>query len=900
MKPVGRQEPTTTIDRVGTDLSRPRPAALRPSLFSPTKFLVPAAPATLVSRPALVRLLDAGDERSLTIVVGSPGAGKSVLLGEWFRRLPDGEGAWLSADRGDADPTRFWRGVIAAVQQVEPTFGVETARLLAADGLVSPDALEGLLTDDARLERRIRLVIDDFQLVSPVAADQLRHLLERGLRHLRVLLGSRSDPAVGLHRLRLREELCEIREADLRLGLDETAELLGRIGVATADLETSALHARTEGWAAGVQLAALMLRASDDPATALREFTGSVQTIAGYLTAEVLSSQPDRIRRFLEDTCIVDELDASLGEALTTDDRDGHATPTAEAVSLQEIEEANLFLSRVDDQGSTFRYHQLFAEVLRYQLQVRHPARWREQHRRAAEWHLANDNISLATRHFWLAGDRDRPARLLRDHIIPVYVGRGSPPLADVRLQLTDDELLAGPGDVASYGLALVLNGLAGQACDLLERILTRSGPGGLTALDRVHISFVLSAATLQRGDTAASVAHAEEGFATATTAHLADDDWTATAIPSAIRACAWEGSFAEADALAGRLDRRRDAHLATVDLPAAVAFARYEAGRLPEAERLARSAHEAARSMDTSGSGPDVAARAVLGNVLVEQGRLDEGILELEAVVASGRAERIPMTVLAAFGLSRARRAQGDFDGALEAIGAARHHLRSITPGTTVPERIDVAEAVFRLSIGELDRAADLVAGLRPGNRRSVGESWIAVAQGRVDDAVALLAGAPAPATPRQELALAMARLRIAVVRGDADLGSSAHDALEAAEAVGFLLPIAEAGSTVLEAVQHAARHRPRTAFVERLLATRPLPLPEGLATPRFPFEELTARELEVLRYLGTSMSNQEIADALFLSVNTVKTHIKHVLRKLVAGSRAEAVQRARALHYL
>ncbi len=169
------------------------PTATRPPVFARTKFLAPPPRDTVVSRPALVRRLTAAEHLPLTLVVGSPGSGKSSVLSEWFRATDDGTNAWLAADRGDGDVTRFWQGFIRAVQQVDPTFGVEAADLITLDGEVSSDALEALLADDAAYDDRIHLVIDDFHLVALEAAEQLFHLLERGLAHVRLLIGSRSE-----------------------------------------------------------------------------------------------------------------------------------------------------------------------------------------------------------------------------------------------------------------------------------------------------------------------------------------------------------------------------------------------------------------------------------------------------------------------------------------------------------------------------------------------------------------------------------------------------------------------------------------------------------------------------------------------------------------------------------
>lgn len=822
-----------------------------------------------------------------------------MLLAEWHSRRNDGTVTWLSADRSDADPTRFWRGFIAAVQQVEPTFGVEATELIAIDGFVTPDALESLLSSDALLGRPIWLVIDDFHLVAAAAAADLDQLLERRFEHLRLVIGSRSDPAVSLHRLKLRQDLAEIREADLSFSLDETTALLRGMGVDSPDLDPQLLHKRTEGWAAAVQLAALSLRESDDPAALLSGFTGSHQTIAGYLTAEVLASQPERIRRFLEATCVVEELTASLVLAITTPD---DARPAGEAaVTLQEVEAANLLLSRIDQQGTVFRYHHLFLEMLRHRLIATDLRRYEDLNRRAAEWYIAAGDVASAVDHFWLAGVRDRPGRLLRDHVISVYVDRGSAPLSAIRLSFSDDEIRSAPGDMAGYGLALILDSRGGEAVELMQRAERLVPEGDLTPADRLHLLAALTAATLQVGQTLTSVGFLERALAVAREHHLDGDNWLAALIPSGVRAYAWVGWFDAADELAIEFANRRDPHVVNVDLPGAMAMVRLMQGRHVEAAALADAAHAAAVASGTSGSGPDVAARAVSGIALADRGRLDEAEAELRGVLDACRPERIPMLLLAGIAWARLLRAGGDFDAALRALERARQLLPPGNESSPLRHRVNAVEVRVRLAMGDVEGAAAIVDTLPPTITTKVLRLLLDIAEGRLATAATGLRDPELiGATPGEGLDLALVRLRLAVEMEAPDVGSLADEVVALAEPDEALLVIAESGVGVLQAVCRASRQRPRNAFIDRLVAMRPLPQPASSATPAFPTEALTDRELDVLRYMATSMSNQEIADALFVSVNTVKTHVKHVLRKTAASSRTGAVARAKALNYL
>ena len=230
-----------------------------------------------------------------------------------------------------------------------------------------------------------------------------------------------------------------MHESDLQLDLAQTCELISKIGLDPTRIDLPLLHSRTEGWAAGIHLAALSALGSGDPAASLRALGGSSQSIAGYLAAEVLANQPDRIRRFLEDTCVVDELDEQMCEALAG--RPGDSTGPERAVdidvpTLPEVEAANLFLSRIDDAGTVFRYHQLFADLLRDQLRSRDPARFRDQHRLAADEYLRSSNISAAIDHYWAAGERDLAARVINANLLAVLHSTSALPPIDLHVDI--------------------------------------------------------------------------------------------------------------------------------------------------------------------------------------------------------------------------------------------------------------------------------------------------------------------------------------------------------------------------------------------------------------------------------------------------------------------------------
>ena len=871
-------------------------------MFARTKFLAPQPRDTLVARPALIEALRAGDALPLTIVVGSPGSGKSSLLAEWYRQADDGSVAWLAADRGDDDPSRFWRGFIRAVQQVEPAFGVEATDLITLDGRVTTDVLESLLDDDASLDERVRLVIDDFQLVSPAATQHLQHLLERGFVNLRLLLGSRSDPTVGLPRLRLAHRVCEVREADLRLQLPETRELLERLGLDPDSLDVPALQARTEGWAAGVQMAALSVVGADDAASRIRELAGTTQTIAGYLTAEVVANQPAHVQRFLEDTCVADELDAAICESLT-EAAAVHPDGTVERVTLEQLEAANLLLTRVDAAGTTFRYHHLFGDMLRHRLRANDPDRFRDQHRRAAEHHERTGDVNAALRHFWQAGRADLGAELLRHHLLAVTATSDAPPPFDISIVPSDEALRAAPANAVGYSAGLLLNGHIQLAASLVRRADRATRHQEVARLDRAHIVSARIATELALGNTAEAVDLTHEFLRMFDADELDADDWVAATLPFAARAAVWEGNMDLARGLLERMSSPRAGNVDRVDALGVLALAAMESGDLATAEGFAGDAVSAAIDLGTTGSGPEIAARAVLGTVLLETSRPTEAEPHFASAVDTIRLERVPSYVLATIGLARLQRSRGHFDGALAQLAQARARVEIDAPGPTLAARLDYAELAVRLALGEVDAAEHLAERLPAGFRQQLAMAWVQQIRRRFDVTAALYEPLlTAARTPRDLFDASLWRLRDVIERGEneATVSLATDEVLDLAHDLGFVFPIAEAGTAVLQTVVASARRRPRDPFVERLLLVQPFPRPADLARPAYGVDELSSRELIVLRYMATSMSNQEIADALYLSVNTVKTHIKHVLRKLGAGSRAEATRRATELHYL
>jgi LuxR family maltose regulon positive regulatory protein len=384
------------------------PSGLLDEPLLATKVMVPPTPAWLVARPRLLDLLTHGAQWLLTLVVAPAGAGKTMLLGCWVRSgQAPGPVAWVSLDRDDNDRARLWAYVLA---------GLRASGAVPADGLLGTlvppraDMADGfppaLVNGLAELPGPVVLVLDDaHELTDPRILADLEFLVRHAPAQLRLVLATRTDPALRLARLRLAGAVTEVRAAELAFSQAEAAELLGGLGTPLPDAEVAALWARTEGWAAGLRLAALSLQHHPDPGGFVAAFSGNDRAVADYLIGEVLDRQPADLRGFLLRTSIAERLTGGLADALTGG-RDG-------VDQLRELERTNAFVVALDPKRIIYRYHQLFAELLRAELDHQHPDEVAELHRRAARWHAADGVAADAIRHALAAEDWDHARDLL-------------------------------------------------------------------------------------------------------------------------------------------------------------------------------------------------------------------------------------------------------------------------------------------------------------------------------------------------------------------------------------------------------------------------------------------------------------------------------------------------------
>jgi LuxR family transcriptional regulator, maltose regulon positive regulatory protein len=861
----------------------------------------------VVARPGLTGRL--GGPARVTVVSAPPGSGKTVLLRCWAGQAGlDGRIAWVSAGWENREPPRFWLSAAGALRATVPGAGL-VQPLTAAPDLDGWMIAERLLKDLAPLDEPVWLVIDDVHELGPQALRQLELLIMRAPPRLRYVLATRHDLRLGLHRLRLEGELAEIRADDLRFSTDDAGQLFAAAGVRLPASAVALLVDRTEGWAAGLRLAALSLAGHPDPEQFAAGFSGTDRTVAEYLLAEVLERQPEPVRRLLLRTSILQRVNGELADLLTGD--------TGAEAALQDLEKANAFVVSLDPQRSWFRYHQMFAALLQLELRRTDPAEVTALHQTAAGWLAQHGYPVEAIRHAQAARDWDQAARLLADHWPSLYLDGQSATTRQLLAQFppaalaADAELAAvaaadelAHGSLETAGLYL---GLAEQKAAAV--------PARRQGQLRLLLGLVGLLLARQRVDLSAVAEEARRLQATAETRDAAQpclgEDLRALALISLGTTEYWTARFEDADrhlehgvTLARMIGRP---FLEFSGLAYQAAAGMYRSFAL--ATERSMQAFELARSHGWTDEPAAGTACMVLGAVLAWQGRQEEAepwVQRAERTLSADAEPAAGMGVRYVRGLLEL--ARGRDSDALAALRAAELLAgRLAMPHYLVPRtRALLLHALVRL--GEAESAEQFLANLREQDLEA-GEIRLAIAALRLaqhDPRAATVALAPVldGSAPLGRGFPCHAFILEAIARdalGDSDSAESALErALDLAEPNGTVLPFLRNPVPVLLArlSGHRSAHASLIADIQSLVAKSrsarsadgPQPLPEPLRES----------ETRVLRYLPTNLTAPEIASELYISPNTVKTHIRNLYVKLGATRRAEAVDRARELGLL
>jgi LuxR family transcriptional regulator, maltose regulon positive regulatory protein len=873
-----------------------------------------AAPAVhrVVSRPALFERIAAAGR---VIVVSAPaGSGKTSLLRSWIDDAGlAGRVAWVSVQPRERDPQRFWISLADALRDTAAASALMRP-LTAAPDLDGWAIVERLLTDLVPLRDRVWLVIDDMnELDSADGLRQLELLVMRAPPQLRFVLATRQDPRLGLHRLRLEGELTEVRATDLRFTLDEARALFESAGVRLPDTALALLHERAEGWAAGLRLAALSLAGHPDPGRFAEEFSGSERTVAEYLLAEVLERQPEPVRQLLLRTSVCERISGELADVLTGGSGGQRV--------LQELEQANAFVVSLDTRRSWFRYHQLFADLLRLELRNAAMGELSGLHRAAAGWYAERGYPIEAVRHAQAAQDWELAARLLSEHWFGLVLnGQGA----------TARELLARfPANVVMAGaeLAALMAGeeLAGGSLEEAGRYLALAARG----LDSVPedrrgrcqamVAILRMQSARQRGDLPAVAEEALRLLAPAEAAAPAQpglgDDLRALALINLGIAELWTAGFAEADrhlqqgvALARRIGRPY------LEVTGLAHWAQLMVWRsFPLSEQRSRQAIDLAEAHGWSDEPIAGVAHMALGMAMLSQARLAEAERSLEL---AERTLRVELEPAAGMRLHYARGVleviSGRHSAALDAFQRAQRLTGLLVTKHTYAVRLRSRLLQALVRVGETRRAEQALAEMDE-PERDCGEMRIAVAVLRLaqdDPKAATVALAPvidgSAGLMNTHLWMVHADLLEAIARdalGDARAATRALErALDRAKPERLLFPflIHPAAELLVRHRQHGTAHTALISEILHLLAgKKPAALPGSQGSPGL-LEPLSQAEVRVLRYLPTNLSVPEIADQLYVSVNTVRTHTRHIYDKLGAHRRHEVVDVARSLGLL
>jgi LuxR family maltose regulon positive regulatory protein len=868
------------------------PGASRGARFALAKFRRTTLPATLVARPVLHDQLTAGASQRLTVVVGSAGAGKSVLLSSWAAARPPGVTSWLSCDKADADPVRFWAGFIEAPRAILPDFGADAADLLAMDGAISADLTASIANDAAKLPTGSAIIVDDFHMAAPAAATGMADLVERWpAETAQLVLASRSDPPLRLHRLRMSGELCELRDHDLYFSLAESHDLLTNFGVRVGTDELALLHQRSEGWAAALQMAALSLRGARDPARIARALDVRSHAIAEYFISEVLEQQPADVVQFMLDTCILGVLTAAACGAVT-------ARPDAAAL-LRQIDAANLFLVALDDERTSFRYHHLVRQVLRAELRTRDAVRERALWLRAAEWYESTGETRRAAHYFLTAQQIDRALGILQDRVMTDFLHDPAPP-GELDLGLIDPALLAGsPDRLLALAADLLLSGdvaRGGEYLDLIERSAAPPEPGLTARITTMRAFHYGLTGQLDKSVSAALAARdAREGG-------QAGDQWDAAVPLMLLRVytCLEDLPAVEREATAALAMPELPEPAKRVAVPAALAMAWFETGRLGEAAEAARAAEADAQRLGFGQHFFAVDYLRVQAGLALERRDLAAAERLTERVLSIAERRRPLFEFLALLDRARIWATRGHVREAVTTVDAARRVLAGTR--SALLARADELEALLRLSLVDLHTPAELARRLPAGQRRLL-QARIALAAGNHRAAQEHLQELCADdLTPRRALVRQILLAAAAIERGDRVTASILAEALDTARSGGFLNTVVTTAPQVTSyLIEHAAHIRP-DPFLEQLtraaLEAHAMQ-PDTARTRHVLAEPLTPAELRILKLLPTSTYLQ-MADTLYISRNTVKTHLRSIYQKLGVASRPQALERAVELRLL
>ena len=883
-----------------------------------TKLYIPPVRPNAVPRQRLIARLSQGLHRKLTLIAAPAGFGKTTLLSEWAA-LCGRPAAWLSLDEGDSDPTRFLTYLVAALRTIVPTMGSGVLGVLQSPQLLPTEAiLTVLLNDITAIPDPFVLVLDDYHVVDATSIDTaLTFLLEHLPPQMHLVIATREDPPLPLARFRARGHLTELRDTDLRFTPAEAAEFLNRVmGLNLSAEDIAALEERTEGWIAGLQLAALSVQGQQDATSFITSFTGSSRFIIDYLAEEVLERQPEAVRAFLLRTSILERMCAPLCDAVL--DGTSEAAPPvgsqqriSSQAMLEKLERSNLFIVPLDNERRWYRYHHLFADLLRQRLHQRSAASPRNErngiaalHRCASQWYEDHGLEIEAFQHATAANDVARAERLIEGAGVPLHFRGAGAPVRNWLHSLPMTILDAKPSLWVTYASVSMMTGQHTAVEEKLQaaEVVLHGAEADDKTRDLVgRIASLRATVAIIQHDPETIIAQSRRALEYLHTDNL---PLRTAASYTLGYACQLQGDRAAASRAYAEVIASSQSFGASIYTTAAT----LGLGQLQEADnQLFLAAETYQRVVVLAGDPP----RPMAGEAHLGLARIAYQWNDLDAAEQHGQQclhltqqmESADTFASYAVFLARLRLAQADLLGAVAVLDAAeafvrRHHFMFRMPD------IAAAQVLVLLRQGDLVAAAHLA----ETHDLPICQARIHLAQGDASAALAVLEPvrqqAEARAWTDERLTVTVVEAVAHYMHGEADKAMHLlKDALALAKPGGFVRLFVDEGLPMARLLYKALARGSEPAYIRRLLAAFPVAEPEH--APSAPVsdpdsewvEPLSTREREVLQLIAEGLSNQEIAARLYLSLHTVKVHARNIYAKLGAANRTQAVARGRAL---
>jgi len=892
-----------------------------------TKFFIPKIRPDLVSRTHLIKKLDEGLQSKLILISAPAGFGKTTLVSEWINSCKRPV-AWLSLDEEDSDPRRFLSYLVAALQNIDipqehweavsdvegflVEVGKEALGMLQTSQTPSTESiLTSLLNEIATIPDDFALILDDYHVVEAQPIDHaLNFLLDRMPPQMHLVITTREDPNLSLARLRARGQLSEIRAADLRFTLSEATGFLNqRMGLNLSEEDVSALEARTEGWVAGLQLAAISMRGQDDTASFIESFTGGHRFVLDYLVEEVLLKQPENIQTFLLSTSILDRLCGPLCDAVLLNP----SIPGQE--TLEYIEGSNLFLVPLDNKRRWYRYHHLFADLLRQRLQQQasvisqreNAVEIAELHVRASKWYEDNGLEIEAFEHAAAANDFERAERLMEGEGMPLQFRGAMTPVLNWLQSLPEDTLNTKPSLWVTYATVLTITGKPvddiKETLNSAEAALQNAEPNEKTQDLIGQVAAIRAMLAIPQNDVETALVQSRRALENLDPENLSTRT-TAT----------WTLGYAYQ--LQGDRKAAIQAHTEALSISQASGntmisiAAATSLGQIHESENLYHQATENYKNvLDLAGEPPlPAACEAHLGlaRICYEWNDLDAAQKHGgQSLQLAQKMDNVDTPANCALLFARLNLARGDVDGATEKVTTAERFIEQNHFDHLIPN-VAALKILVMLKQGNIVQAADLA----KKHELPLSQARVFLAQGNETAALATLESyrQQAEAKGQCDKLLRTIILQALALHAQAKEKQSLlvlEEALALAETGGLIRIFIDEGAPLAELLSEAATQGIMPQLVSKLLMafetagmqdeTESIHPPTQLL-----IEPLSERELEILRLIAQGLSNREIAERLFLALNTVKGHNRRIFNKLQVQRRTEAVARARKLDLL